>query len=83
MASIEKDGKTVEIKDGDNLQWACEELDVPFACRNGSCGCCLIEVEEGLENLNDLTEEENDFGLEGCQRLGCQCKIKKGHVKLR
>ena len=73
----------VEITDGEGIKDACEENGVPFACEEGICGTCIIEVEEGMENLSEFTEEEEDFiGDEGCERLACQCKIKQGCVKI-
>jgi ferredoxin len=68
----------VELRAGDLIKEACEEAGVPFACEEGICGTCVIQVEEGMENLSDFTEEEEDFlGDEGEERLACQCRIKK------
>jgi len=72
------------LADGSRIQEACENVGVPFACTEGICGTCVIEVEEGMENLSPFTQEEDDFlGQRGCERLACQCKIMKGTVKLR
>ncbi len=71
------------IEDGAPIQECCEDAGVPFACTEGICGTCVIEVEEGMDNLSDYTQEEEDFlGEKGCERLACQCKIKKGTVKI-
>ena len=79
---INNDGE-IEIPDGEGIKQACEDAGVPFACEEGICGTCIIEVEEGMENLSEFTEEEEDFiGDEGEERLACQCKIKGGYVKL-
>jgi ferredoxin len=58
---------------------------VPFACTEGVCGTCVIEVIEGKENLSDPTQEEKDFLGDGTcdERLACQCKIKSGIVKIK
>ena len=72
-----------ELPEGSPIAEACEEAGVPFACTEGVCGTCVIEVKEGMENLSDFTQEEEDFlGEMGCERLACQCKIKKGTVKI-
>ena len=74
----------VEILDGAPIKEACEELGVPFACEEGVCGTCVIEVEQGMENLSPFTQEEEDFlGQMGCERLACQCKIRSGTVKIK
>jgi ferredoxin len=72
------------LEDGSPIKEMCEEAGVPFACEEGVCGTCVIEVEEGMENLSEFTQEEEDFlGEMGCERLACQCKIKSGIVKLK
>ncbi len=83
MATIEMDGKTEEVKDGDPIKDACEKLGVPFGCQDGACGVCNIEVLEGKENLTELTENEKVFGMTQDSRLACQCKIKSGNVKIK
>jgi ferredoxin len=74
-----------EIPDGSSIVEPCEKAGVVFACGYmGICGSCLVEVVEGMENLTPLTQEEKDFlGEDGNNRLACQCKIKKGTVKLK
>lgn len=72
-----------EVADGDPIAPACEEAGVPFACTEGVCGTCVIEVKEGMNNLSSFTQEEKDFlGEPGCERLACQCKLNKGNVKI-
>ncbi len=73
----------VELEDGAQLKDPCEEAGVPFACTEGVCGTCVIEVKEGKENLSEMTQEELDFlGDSDEERLACQCKIKQGVVKI-
>lgn len=82
MAKLILNGEKIEVTDGECIKDACEEAGVPFACEEGICGTCIIEVEEGMENLSEFTEEEEDFiGDEDQERLACQCKIKGGCVK--
>lgn len=72
------------LDDGSPLQEVCEEAGVPFACTEGVCGTCVIEVTEGMDNLSPFTQEEADFlGDMGYERLACQCCIQKGTVKLK
>jgi ferredoxin len=72
-----------ELGDGSPLIECCEEAGVPFACTEGVCGTCVIEVLEGMDNLSEFTQEERDFlGDPGRERLACQCKIKGGCVKI-
>lgn len=74
----------LELEDGEAIAEACEEAGVPFACTEGVCGTCVIEVKEGSENLSQPTQEEEDFlGKGTCkERLACQCRIKSGTVRV-
>ena len=72
----------IEIPDGENIVDYIEEAGVPIGCSNGVCGTCEVEVNEGMENLSKLNQEEEDLGMEGNKRLGCQCEIKSGCVKI-
>ncbi len=81
---FEHSGEEHEIPDGESIISACEEAGVPFACTEGICGTCVIEVEEGMENLSPFTQEEKDFlGEPGKERLSCQCKLLGGCVKIK
>ena len=75
----------IELEDNSPIAEVCEEAGVPFACTEGVCGTCVIEIEEGGENLSPPTQEEEDFLGSGCcrERLACQCKILHGNVKIR
>lgn len=80
---FEDTGDEVEIADGEPISEACEEAGVPFACTEGVCGTCVIEVKEGMDNLSEFTQEEEDFlGDMEEERLACQCKLKSGCVKI-
>lgn len=82
---FEHNDDEVELEDGAPIAEACEEEGVPFACTEGVCGTCVIEIVEGEDLLSEPTQEEEDFLGEGCrhERLACQCKIQKGNVKVR
>ncbi len=75
-----KTGEEIEVKDGSEIRNACEELGIPFGCRNGNCGTCIIDVKEGMENLSERNVKEDAMGLDGDYRLACQCKIKSDKV---
>ncbi|MDN3509505.1 MAG: 2Fe-2S iron-sulfur cluster-binding protein [Candidatus Neptunochlamydia sp.] len=83
MAKLVLNDDEVELEDGSELKDPCEEAGVSFACREGICGTCVIEVKEGKENLSEMTQEELDFlGETKDERLACQCKIKQGKVEI-
>ncbi len=81
---FENTGEEKELENDAALQETCEEAGVPFACTEGVCGTCVIEVIEGMQHLSDFTQEEKDFlGDQDRERLACQCKIKGGCVKIK
>ena len=83
MASITLGDNTVDTPDNDQIQEQVESLGIPFSCKDGRCGTCLINITEGQDNLTDLNEKEKEFGLlDKHTRLACQCKIKEGNVKI-
>ena len=82
MAVLKVNSSSIEVKDGDRLLKPAQELGVPFGCTAGICGTCIVNVEEGMENLSERTQEEIDMELEQGQRLMCQCKINQGEVKI-
>jgi ferredoxin len=84
---FENSGEEVEIEthdpDGHSIVEICEDQGVPFACTEGVCGTCVIEVLEGMEHLSPFTQEEKDFlGESDRERLACQCRIRGGCVKV-
>ncbi len=80
---VEDSSEEFEIPDDGLIAEACESAGIPFACTEGVCGTCVIEVKEGMENLSEFTQEEEDFlGDLDTERLACQCKIKSGTVKV-
>lgn len=75
----------IELPDDSPIAEVCEEAGVPFACTEGVCGTCVIQVKEGRERLSPMTQEEKDFLGEDdlCdERLACQCRILKGRVRV-
>ena len=82
MAKLIIDSIEHELPDGAQIAEICEKSGVPFSCNSGVCGTCQIEILEGQENLGELNQEELDLGMDCNHRLGCQCKIKCGVVKV-
>lgn len=81
---FENTGEEKEVADDASIQEICEEAGVPFACTEGVCGTCVVEVTEGMEHLSDFTQEEKDFlGEQDFERLACQCRVKGGCVKIK
>lgn len=80
---IDNNCNSEEIKDGEFIRDVCEGLGVPFGCKQGICGTCMIEVLEGMNNLYEKNDREINMGLEDNQRLTCQCRIKNGLIKIR
>ncbi|MBI3236778.1 MAG: (2Fe-2S)-binding protein [Chlamydiales bacterium] len=81
---FENTGEEKEVDDDVSIQEICEEAGVPFACTEGVCGTCVVEVTQGMEHLSDFTQEEKDFlGEQDFERLACQCRVKGGCVKIK
>lgn len=82
---IKNTDEEIELEDDSPIAQCCEEAGVPFACTEGVCGTCIVEVCAGGENLSAPTQAELDFlGESGVkrERMACQCKIKSGSVKI-
>ena len=83
MAILKTDDNQIEIQDGEAIMDGAETLGVSFGCRQGVCGTCKCKVVEGMENLDEKTQEEQDMGCEEDERLCCQAKVKGGEVKIQ
>ena len=77
------DSKEVEVKEGEKIKDAVESMGVLIACADGTCGVCKIQIVEGMENLDRINDCEKEMGCEGNERLGCQCRIKKGKIVVK
>lgn len=82
MAKVIIDNVEHEVPDGTQIAEICEKSGIPFSCNSGVCGTCQIEVIEGAENLGELNQEELDLGMDRNNRLGCQCVILGGTIKI-
>lgn len=79
---------TVEVAVGASLHEACEANDapIPFMCTAGSCGTCIIAMEEGADNVNPVEADERQTILmttdvDGA-RLACQLVV-NGDITIR
>jgi len=79
---------TFEAKTGESVLEVAELNNIPLehAC-GGNCACatCHVIVEQGMENLSEMEDAEEDRldeaeGLTLKSRLGCQAKLKGGDV---
>lgn len=86
VISIDEDQtEEFDLKDGSSIAEACESAGVPFACTEGVCGTCIIQVIDGHENLSELSDAEKDFlgdDENSSERLACQCCIQKNCAKI-
>jgi len=44
---FEHNDEEIELPDDSPIAEVCEEAGVPFACTEGVCGTCVIEIKEG------------------------------------
>jgi ferredoxin len=75
----------IDLESDSLIAEVCEDAGVPFACTEGVCGTCVIEVTDGMSSLSQPTQEEVDFLGEEClseERLACQCKILNGDITI-
>jgi ferredoxin len=91
---IKNDFLAINVKPGSTIQDIVEAIGIalPFGCRDGECGTCVVEIEQGMEFLTPLTDKEVKVLKEICSgtctpnsRLSCQMKIAKanGVVRIR
>lgn len=80
--TFKNSGDQIETAQGSFLKDAVREKGWPiaFGCEDGVCGTCIIQVHKGKENLNPLSQnEEQTLEMmcmkDGEHRLCCQCKV--------
>jgi ferredoxin, 2Fe-2S len=92
VTGTDKPEQEVKATQGEHLlEVALEQgINIEHAC-GGVCACstCHIYVEEGMDQLSEPTEAEDDRveeapGLQRNSRLACQCTIEgKGPIVVR
>ena len=89
---IINDFLAINVHPGQTIQDIVERAGsaLPFGCRDGECGTCIVEVESGMEFLSPVTDKEKkvlqNLGLTTEKtRLSCQMKIAEpnGLVRLK
>ena len=58
---FENTSEEKELEEDSPLHETCEEAGVPFACTEGVCGTCVIEVIEGMEHPPNLPKRKKIF----------------------
>jgi 2Fe-2S ferredoxin len=90
MPKVVIDGKELTVNPGITILDAALDngIKLDHNC-GGNCACstCHVIIEEGMENLSEMRDDEEDMldtapGLTLESRLACQCQV-KGDVKLR
>lgn len=87
---IVNDFLAIKVDVGSTIELVAEQSgsSIPFGCRDGECGTCVLQVVEGMEFLTPLNDKERkvlslmpDHKLNS--RLSCQMKIAKGGGNIR
>jgi len=89
---IINDFLALNVKPGKTIQDIVEASGsaLPFGCRDGECGTCVVMIESGMEYLSPVTSKEvtvmkmlNESSPKA--RLSCQMKIVEpnGLVRLK
>ena len=79
---IINDFLAINVKPGKTIQDIVEASGsaLPFGCRDGECGTCVVLIESGMDFLSDITDKEKAVMKEIEEtnpkaRLACQMKI--------
>jgi ferredoxin len=76
---------TVDATDGDTLLKIALDNGIPMehACGgNGFCTTCMCTVKEGMPNLNERNDREENMGITSDPyRLSCQARV-QGDVEI-
>ncbi|MGB5918993.1 2Fe-2S iron-sulfur cluster-binding protein [Arcobacter sp.] len=89
---IINDFLAINVKPGSTIQDVVEASGsaLPFGCRDGECGTCVVEIEQGMEFISPINEKEVKVIKENCvgtatekTRLSCQMKIVKPNGVVR
>ncbi|HHD77893.1 MAG TPA: 2Fe-2S iron-sulfur cluster binding domain-containing protein [Campylobacteraceae bacterium] len=79
---IVNDFLAINVKPGKTIQDIVEASGsaLPFGCRDGECGTCVVQIETGMEFLNEMNDKEKAVmkmlgETSPKARLACQMKI--------
>ncbi len=79
---IINDFLAIYVKPGKTIQDIVEASGsaLPFGCRDGECGTCVVLIESGMDFLSDMTDKEKAVmktigETSEKARLACQMKI--------
>ncbi len=77
---------TVEAEKGESLLKIALDHGIPMehACGgNGFCTTCMCTVKEGMPNLNERNDREENMGITSDPyRLSCQARVQEGDVTI-
>jgi len=78
-----------ELNEDEDILLCAQSSGIPMgsACGGwGMCGACRITILNGKENLNQISEEEEDlrekYNLSENERIGCLTHVKSGTVEV-
>jgi len=81
MSPVIADGREVQYKEKNTLFDYADSLEVrvPTSCgRTGECHECIVEIRNGMNSLNLITEQEKF--LRGNYRLACRTTLEDSHA---
>lgn len=79
--TFKTDNITVEVAAGTSLVDVADQVEasLPFGCRDGLCGTCIMTVLEGLDQMAPMSDDEREtlenYEATPNQRLGCQTNV--------
>ena len=89
---IMNDFLAINVEPGKTIQDIVEASGsaLPFGCRDGECGTCVVSIEQGMEYLSPMTDKEVKVLKEVLagtttekSRLSCQMKVVKPNGLIR
>ena len=85
--TFQADGQSFEVPAGTSFLEFCQDKDAPhdFGCTVGSCGTCILVLEQGADNVQPATDEELEtvrMTTDEDARLGCQLVV-NGDIVVR
>ena len=79
---IMNDFQAINVHPGKTIQDIVEASGsaLPFGCRDGECGTCVIMIESGMEYMSEINDKEKAVlktvgETSSKARLACQMKV--------